>query len=247
LIEHLEDESLKQHKMGNYQTTRANSMQTITNEFLNTQNTQCIAWGEASVDDSTIIVNRSRVRNIEIVATGTADLGCTINQQITTTVTSQLAAQAKQESDTDSGAFQLFTNSTRSISNQSQSLYNNVTNISNSTCGAYQSSSVDNGLIIANEVRGGRIAISANSSASSTCTLSNMIALEAYNQGTTTVDQTIKIEAGFGGLLVIIVAIIILIAVIVVIAGIAKKMFTPQPPQPVAPPPGSLEAELAAL
>lgn len=233
--------------MGNYQTTRSNSIQVITNDVLNSNNSQCIAWGDSTITDSTIIVNRSRVRNVEIVARGEADLGCTINQQINASVTSQFVSQATQDSDIDSGGFQLLWNTSRSVSNQSQSLYNNVTNITNSTCGAYQTSTVDNGLIIANEVRGGRIAIEADSAASSSCTLSNMIALEAYNQGVTTSDQTSTIEAGFGGLLIAIIAIIILIVIIVIIAGVAKRMFTPPPPQPVAPPPGSLEAELAAL
>lgn len=233
--------------MGNLETTVSNSTQTITNDFLNSSNQQCISWSQNVVSDATIIANKSRIRNIEIIAQGTADLGCTINQQVTTSVTSQLVAQATQEANIDSSFLQLTRNIAVSVSNQSQSLYNNVSNITNSTCGSIQQSTVDNGLIIANEVRGGRIGIEASGNASANCSLTNMIALEAYNQGVNTTSQTSTIEAGFGGLIVAIIALIILIVIIVIIAGVAKKIFTPAPPQPPQPEPGSLEAELAAI
>lgn len=233
--------------MGNLQVIRNKSTQIITNDFFNSSNSQCIAWSESAIDGATIIVNKSRVRNIEIVAQGDADLGCTINQQINTTVTSQLVSQATQVADMDTGGLQVLTNRAFSYNNQSQSLYNNVSNISNSTCGSIQQSGVDDGLIIANEVRGGRIGIGTDSSASATCSITNMIALEAYNQGVTTSDQTSTIEAGFGGLIVMIIMLIVLVVIIIIIAGVAKKMFAKPPPEPPQPVPGSLEAEMAML
>lgn len=236
---------------GNLSVNTFNTKQTVQNEFLAQSNQQCISKATGTVENTTIILNNSVVGDITIESKGNADLNCILNQQIDSSITSQFVAQSQQLTENSTDMFNDFAlNAGFNTATVNQSIYNNITTITNSTCAATSEQLVSNTLIQANYTTTGDVGITADSSSSGTCTLNNVISMEAFNQGTASADQELTNEGMFVAILTSLVGMVIIIAIIIVIiiviAIIAKKSRANNQPQAQAPT-DPVDVELAAL
>lgn len=236
--------------MGIISSSAFSTKQVIQNEFLAQSNQQCISRAQGTVSNTTIILNNSEVGNITVESVGDADLNCIINQQFNASITSQLASQSEQLTSNSTDMFNDFVLLNTSINTAfvNQQIYNNITSITNSTCAATSEQLVNNTLIQANYTTAGDVGISADSSTSATCTLNNVIAMEAFNQTAADNDQDVDNEGMFvailtslAGLIIIIAIVIVIIIIVAIVAKKSKsKAANEEPTDPE-------DAELAAL
>lgn len=236
--------------MGIVSSSIFTSTQRVQNEFLASSNQQCISQATGQVTNTTIILNNSEVGDITVESVGNADLNCILNQQMEQVITNQLASQSQQSTENSTDAFNDFIllNASINAAAFSQQIYNNITAINNSACVATSEQLVSNTLIQANYTITGDVGISANTSSAGTCTLSNIISMESFNQAAADNNQDIDNEGMLVAIMSSIAAIILLIVIVIIIIVvltivIKSKKKAPAQPAPTDP----VDVELAAL
>lgn len=212
-----------------------NAIQSATNNFISTNNNTCITWTNTSASNNTIIINGSKVGDVEITATGETDITCVINQGMQQAITNQFASQSQQKSKPSNNSGSLFNIFNYSDNDQTttqiQTVINNITQVSRNTCGSTSQQVANNNFVVVNSSKAGDVGISADSFNSATCALNNMINQGAYNDLSAQGDQLMKPNSIFKSiiiLVVIIIVIVIIIAVILFAVSSKKKKSTQQ-------------------
>jgi hypothetical protein len=211
--------------MGNLNAGAYTSVQQTTNTFYNRSDTSCISWAEASVNNTTVIVNGSDVGDIDVVATGQSDMTCLINQKTSLNIVTQLISSSQTEVDNNTDLFNGgAVNVTINAATLVQTIENNITTITSATCGSSSQAVTNNTLVAVNESTAGDIYVGAKSVNASSCTLNNMIVQQAYNdnqaQGSFNGTNTGMFYALISSLAVIVVVIVIAVIAVALIKGL---------------------------
>lgn len=214
--------------MGNISIGASSTYETINNRFLSVNDTNCINWASSSSSNNSVIINNSTVGDIDIIASGTTDMTCAVNQGLQASLANQISSIAKQQSKQSTDIFNDFTfNGFIGVSSQIQTMYNNITNVSSTTCGSTSQSIANNNYVTVNNSSAGNVYISSDANATSTCTLNNIVVMEAINTLLATTDNTSTNRGMFVAIAyviaMVIVAIIVVIVIAVVIIAIAKS------------------------
>ncbi len=229
--------------MGNTTSNSTSIKQDTQNNFLTVNNNTCSAF--TSVDQSNNVVNATNVKGdvTLFTITGNVSASCAINQQVTQSATTILAAQAQQTSKTETDFFNdgvLYSGASNSANIQ-QSISNNMTSINSNTCNSQVLVSQDSNTVNLSGVGGNVTAFNISADANSICSIDNTVSQDAYNSQQASVDQ----EAVSMGMLVAIMSALVTLAiiglvVIVVIFGLGgfgMVMFGGKKATASAPPP----------
>ena len=197
--------------------------QTVINEFASRNNQICMAWSRANANNNKVVVNNSERVDVTIEADAETDMTCLLNQQANTSIVNNMKSQANQTSSQTKGIFSwLGGGDTGQVSNNTQTMYNTITSVNNTVCGAISQSTADNNLVVYNQVQGGNIVISADASAISSCSATNVISTQSYNDMFSQQGQKSTARSIFVAIAVVIAFIVIVIGIVIAISVSAK-------------------------
>lgn len=208
--------------MGNDLSNTATVQADFVNSFTQNLDSTCSANCNIEINDNTIIVGSGTTVDGDIVISGgdgcQADASCSMSQSAQATAESIMKSMLDQELTTTTGLFGDFQST--DVSNEidvSTNVSNYITQISSQTCQANSTLTVDDNTIYVDSgstVNGGiSITGGGGSSATASCSMTNMAKLATYNQQSTEGSQN-------GSTKGMITMIAICIAVCVVIGGI---------------------------
>lgn len=234
--------------MGSATSNTVKIKQNISNDFLTINDNNCVAYNGNSISGNVVNFGGDLSDSEFFNISGTISAACTINQQITQTITSILTSQSDQVAKTSSdfmNGFTLFKGAFNSF-NTNQTVTNNITQISSNTCNATIKSDVTSNVM--NVAGNGKNikAFNINTNQTATCTINNTVDQEAYNAVQAKVQQEAKTTSTFVALAAVIAIAIVVCSVatalIYGVTGIGKiaaaKKAEQQPPQynPYGPP-----------
>ncbi len=193
----------------------------ITNDFLQQLENVCVASCTSVASGNTVIVSGT-TGDITISSTCSSDASCTMTNQASSAAQNSISSMAKQDATAVTDYFGGFSyqdmDNGISVTN---SLINNITQISTQTCNASSSSTTSNNFIYVTEGgTAGNISLTASGNANATCVMSNMSKIETYNEVQSNTDQSAKTVGQFAmyGIAAMAVVLIIGIVVVVVVA-----------------------------
>lgn len=198
----------------------ASIKQSVYNDFYSLNENSCFAQSSITQSGNVINIDGTVGGDVGIVASGTVDQICLINQQINQSITDILTAQAQQTNTTVSDLMNdlnAFDGEQNSVQFQ-QSIYNNMTQISSNTCSANNTIVQDNNIINVGTtgIVGGDVLLQATSNVSNNCTLNNLVNQTAFNNLQAKSDQT-NVELGMMSLVIIAVVVLVIVGAIVLV------------------------------
>ena len=215
--------------MGSVTSNTARIKQTVTNDFLSVNENNCVAYANQEISGNTINIAGDFNNGTLFNQSGSISAACTINQQITQTVTSILSSQAEQVAKTNSdfmNGFSLY-NGAHNTFNTNQTVTNNIASISANTCNATINSKTTSNVINVGGSANNINAFNINTNQTATCTINNTVDQEAYNHVQAKVQQSATTVGMFTGIITIIVIGIIICsvasAIIYGITAVAKS------------------------
>lgn len=169
--------------MGSATSNTAKIKQNISNDFLSLNDNNCYATNNQSVSGNVMNVGKDADNITAFNISGTISSACTINQQITQTLTSILTSQSDQVAKTNSDLFNggaLYSGAHNSTT-VNQTIANNITSITANTCNAIVKSEIAyNTMNVAGNAKNVN-AFNINTNQTATCTINNTVDQEAYN------------------------------------------------------------------
>ena len=206
----------------------ASVKQTTYNDFYSVDQNECYTQSSITQSGNVINIDGTVGGDVGIVASGTVDQTCLINQQITQNIADILAAQADQKNTSVSDLFndfKAFSGSSNTAEFQ-QSSYNNTTQISSNTCGANNTTVQDNNIINVGTTAevGGDVLLQATTNVSNNCTLNNIVNQKAYNDLQAKTDQS-NINLGVFSIIAIAVVIVVVIGGLIMLVVFSKGGF----------------------
>lgn len=143
--------------MGNHTSNTLTVNQDIQNNFLSVSDQSCMTTAEANVSRSSLTVTGSKKSKFKAFnVTGNMNASCRMTQQISQSSSAVLSSQADMVASNSSDWFNGGTvySSQTNKSTVNQSIINNMTSVSVSTCNANASTNIDGADIIASYAKG---------------------------------------------------------------------------------------------
>lgn len=215
--------------MGNDIDNTLNLQNTITNNYLQQLEQTCSADCVAVNSGNTVIVSGNVSGDIVISSECSSNAACSMSNTAYLTATNVIDNLLNQQIKSVTDFMNdLSFNDLDNKTNAYNALVNQITQISSQTCSSTASSTVSNDLVYvkAGGVVGGSILLLSTANANASCTMSNLVKMDTYNQEQTKSDQgtkSIGMFALFGMVLLIITVVCVVIFVLVFATPIVAK------------------------
>lgn len=206
-------------------TTSSNSLdvtQDVMNNFVQESRESCISSTNCQANNNVIVVSGSVAGNVGIVESCTANSRCMMNNSMDTSITNILASMTNQKNTAITDLFGDFSfNSQTNSVNIRQTIQNFVTQITESTCQSTASLIANNNIVISNATVGGSVGVILGQgndpagTSQSSCTMTNITKLEAYNKEQSTNSQS-NTSIGMIAIIAIIIGLVLIVGLVMV-------------------------------
>lgn len=191
----------------------------VQNNFFSNTDNRCFSQVNEDITGNTLNLT-GNFNDIDVFSiSGEQSTSCTINQQITQSVTNILQAQAQQQAKTTTDIFNdgvLFSSAVNSTDLQ-QSITNNITNINANTCNSTITNSISNNTMSlagsSNQLR----AFNIDTDPNATCAINNLVSQEGFNSQQGSTDQDAENIGLFASVITAIVVVIVVGIVLIVL------------------------------
>lgn len=201
--------------MGSHQSNFQREYQEIMNNLTIKSKEMCTLTTKSEASNNVVIVDHSKIKGDFNATTLVAetDGSCVLvssTSAVAKGILEQIANQADKSATDLFGDFSF--NSNANVSDVTQSMVNNLTNIFEGTCSSSQITSTNNNFVYVTGTTIGKNfnGITNKTDNRLTCTISNVAKLAAYNQGRSKITQTASIK-GFAATLIMGIVIIIVV------------------------------------
>ena len=207
--------------MGNSTSNSARLFQEAQNNFMALQDNQCISTNTRDASGNVTVVVGGNVKNITGVdLEGEMNASCSINQQIVQTATSILSSQSKQLAKTVNDLFNdgvIYSQDVNSAA-VTQSIMNNISNVTSNTCNAVISESLDNNIMVVYGTNSDQvIGVKDSTNSNASCAVTNMTKQDAYNRQQSSASSSATNEGMFAGIALAVIGCLILGMIVLVI------------------------------
>ena len=203
-------------------TNTANLQQTFMNNILQSNQENCIASTTNSANNNIVIVNGANIKGnfTGVSSTTSTDASCLMVSNMENSVSNILSATIKQTNISETDWFNGFQfTKEKNTFNISQTVVNNISQITQSTCSSNTTSSTNNNYVYVatgTNIGGDFVGVTNAASSSANCSINNVMKNTTYNQAQANADQSNTVK----GMFVSIVSAIVLIIGIIVITVI---------------------------
>lgn len=180
--------------MGNNTSNTLLVNQSIQNNFLSVSDQACMTNAQANETNTSLTVTGSKNSTFKAFnITGNMNASCRMTQQITQTASAVLSSQADMVASNSSDWFNggSIYSSQHNKSTINQSIINNMTSVSVTTCNANASSSINGADIVASYAKGIKVnAYNIKGDINSNCVMSNVVSQKSYSKAASSIKQT---------------------------------------------------------
>ena len=208
--------------MGTATTNIASIQQDFMNNITQQSQQSCLAVSTPSSNNNVVIVNGANIGGsfTGVSQTTTTDASCLIVSNMQNSISNILSATVNQTNTAETDWFNgfQFTADTNQF-DLSQSVVNNISQINQTTCSANNSQSSNNNYVYLSNVNvgGDFVGVSTSSNASASCSMTNIMKNNTYNQAQANTTQSNTVKGMFVAMLASFAAIVGIIVVGVII------------------------------
>lgn len=182
--------------MGNNSSNTVRVNESITNNFLNVQDSTCSVYADANIENNNVQlsnINGSTVTGFEY--SGAINATCRSSQEVTQSAAAVLQSQSEMEASNTSDWFNggSIYSQEMNVANIQQNVLNNMLSVSVNTCNAEASANITGNTYTAQYIKGSKLTgFIVTSDVNSNCSLSNVAKQQSASKIASSVSQLAK-------------------------------------------------------
>jgi hypothetical protein len=200
--------------------------ESITN-LTNSTTEVCSGVCNANTDNNVAVITNANGTKITYNTKCTTDAKCAISSSTQQAAAAQISAALQQQDQSITGIFQVVTNKVNQEQDISTAVVNNITQISQITCQASDTSSTSNNFVYVTNARNTKVAYNNEDSANANCHMRNLSKQQSTTKMSFKLSQKAKSEGTIAAIAIAMVSVLMIGGIIILLlfsAGALKGM-----------------------